>query len=157
MTRRWALSMNNIEIIRMEPQYIKDVYNISRLCFKTPWSMDSLTTEFTNNANSRYFLAKVDGIIVAFGGMWIIIDEAHVTNIAVHPEYRGMGLGNMILNEMINNCKYELVIFITLEVRASNKIAQNLYSKHGFNVAGIRKRYYADTNEDAFIMNKSLS
>lgn len=148
--------MKNIEIIKMEPKYIKDVYNLSKLCFKTPWSLDSLTLEFTGNSYSRYFLAVVDNDIVAFGGMWIIIDEAHVTNIAVHPDYRGLGIGDLILKEMINNCNRECVAFITLEVRALNKIAQNLYSKYGFSIAGIRKKYYADNNEDALIMNKNF-
>jgi ribosomal-protein-alanine N-acetyltransferase len=84
--------------------------------------------------------------------MWVIIDEAHITNLAVHPEYRGKGIGRMLLKGMIDYGIKNGIESFTLEVRESNLIAINLYSQLGFKKAGIRKGYYSDTNENALIM-----
>jgi [ribosomal protein S18]-alanine N-acetyltransferase len=92
------------------------------------------------------------GSIVGFAGMWLMLDEAHVTTIAIHPEYRNRGLGELQLNSLIG-IAYEInAQRVTLEVRVSNSIAQNLYRKYGFLVVGTRRRYYSDNNEDAYIM-----
>jgi len=101
-----------------------------------------------------YMVAVKDGLVVGFAGMWIILDEAHITNIAVHPEYRGFGIGTMLMESLISICKIENVIGITLEVRVSNQRAINLYKKFGFVEEGIRKAYYEDNKEDALIMWK---
>jgi ribosomal-protein-alanine N-acetyltransferase len=92
--------------------------------------------------------------VVGYGGMWFIIDEAHVTNIAVHPDYRQRKIGEMIVQEMIKTAKENGINGMTLEVRVSNTAAINLYKKLGFVDYGIRKGYYADTGEDALIMWK---
>jgi [ribosomal protein S18]-alanine N-acetyltransferase len=90
--------------------------------------------------------------IVGFAGLWLMVDEAHVTTIATHPDYRGRGVGELLLSSLIDT-SYEIgARVVTLEVRVSNYVAQNLYRKYGFREAGIRKRYYSDNHEDALIM-----
>lgn len=90
--------------------------------------------------------------IVGFAGLWLMVDEAHITTIAVHPDYRGRGVGETLLSALIG-IAYEIgARMVTLEVRVSNSVAQNLYRKYGFKEAGIRRRYYSDNHEDALIM-----
>lgn len=148
---------NSVEISYLTIKDIDEILNISRLSFKTPWSRESLIKELDDNSFARYVVAKKDGLVLGYGGLWIIVDEAHVTNIAVHPEYRGIGIGNMLMDAMIDICRLELVVGITLEVRASNVVAQNLYKKFGFVQEGMRKGYYEDNSEDALILWKHFS
>ncbi|WP_163195704.1 ribosomal protein S18-alanine N-acetyltransferase [Clostridium thermarum] len=145
--------MSNVEIIPIEDKYIEGVLNVSILSFPITWSKESFEQELSNRY-ARYVVAVKDGVVVGFGGMWIIIDEAHITNIAVHPEFRGFGIGSMLVDALINICKIEGVTAATLEVRVSNFKAINLYKKFGFVEEGIRKSYYEDNKEDALIMWK---
>lgn len=145
--------MSSIEIIPFNEDYIEDIFKISSMSFITPWSYESVEDELKNKF-ARYVVAKKDGVVIGFGGVWLILDEGHITNIAIHPEYRGIGAGDMIVEALIEICRMEGIASMTLEVRKSNKVAQNLYKKHGFIEAGIRKNYYADTKEDGIIMWK---
>ena len=90
--------------------------------------------------------------IIAFAGLWLMIDESHITTIAVHPDYRGRGIGELMLNSLIRISGDIGARMVTLEVRVSNLVAQNLYRKYGFREAGLRRRYYSDNHEDALIM-----
>ena len=90
--------------------------------------------------------------IIGFAGMWILLDEAHVTTIGVAPEYRGRGLGELLLLDLFQEAMRRGAEWVTLEVRVSNDSAQSLYSKYGFTRQGIRRRYYSDNGEDAYIM-----
>jgi ribosomal-protein-alanine N-acetyltransferase len=145
--------MYSIEICPFTKDCIDDVFRITCLSFATAWSMDSFNNEL-NNKFARYVVAKCNGKIIGYGGMWIIIDEAHITNIAVHPEFRRTGAASLILENMVKICKLESVISMTLEVRDSNIAARNLYEKFDFAQEGLRKNYYSDTKEDAIIMWK---
>ena len=90
--------------------------------------------------------------IIGFAGLWLMVDEAHITTIAVHPAHRGLRVGELLLNSLVG-ISYEIgARRVTLEVRVSNTVAQSLYRKYGFEVAGLRRRYYSDNNEDAYIM-----
>ena len=91
--------------------------------------------------------------IVAFSGLWHMINEAHITTIAVHPDYRGRGVGELMLSTMIDRSYAVHARYVTLEVRVSNYVAQNLYRKYGFSQTGVRRRYYSDNHEDAFVMS----
>ncbi len=91
--------------------------------------------------------------IVGYGGLWLMVDEAHITTIAVAPEYRERSLGELLLNNLIDHSFDLQARILTLEVRVSNIVAQNLYSKYGFQVVGKRRRYYTDNGEDALIMS----
>ena len=90
--------------------------------------------------------------IIGFAGLWLMVDEAHVTTIATHPEFRGLGVGELLLASLIDIAYDIRGQVVTLEVRVSNGVAQNLYRKYGFQDAGIRRRYYSDNHEDALIM-----
>lgn len=134
---------------------INGVVEIEELCFTTPWTKGAFYKELENKL-ARYVVAEIDGKIAAYGGMWLVVDEGHITNIAVHPDFRGIGLGDKIVEAMIEECKKSNVISMTLEVKVSNYAAQSLYRKYGFKPSGIRPEYYTDTKEDALIMWKEL-
>lgn len=150
--------MNSFYIRPMTAADIDRVLEIEKLCFPTPWSMEAFRIEIEENRCARYFVAVYQEEIVGYGGMWVIIDEAHITNIAVHPRFRGQGIGEAIMRSLIEEAVSLGAVRMTLEVRISNKIAQKLYEKLGFQGVGIRKHYYSNNNEDALIMwNDNIS
>lgn len=128
------------------------VLEIEQKSFPTPWSRRSFVSELTENVYAHYVVAEQNGTIVGYSGMWVILDEAHITNIAVRPESRGQGIGEFLLRDMIERSKSRGARRMTLEVRVSNTVAQNLYKKLGFQARGRRKGYYSDTGEDAIVM-----
>lgn len=138
----------------MKVKDLDEVMEVESHCFKTPWSRYSFMCELTDNQFSHYIVARHNGKIIGYGGMWIILDEAHVTNIGVLPEYRGKGVGETLMRSLMALAKSNGANKMTLEVRKSNYIAQNLYSKLGFEPVGIRRGYYVDDGEDAVIMWK---
>ena len=146
--------MDGYEIVDMEVQHIDDVVRIEEMSFKTPWTKNDFISEFVNNKCAKYRIVVKDKKIVAYGGMWILLDEAHITNIAVHPEFRGIGVGNALMEDLIETAKNNGVANMTLEVRTGNTAAQNLYKKFGFVDVAVRRKYYADTGEDGIIMWK---
>lgn len=151
-----AIKMNNegIEIRLAEPEDIFSIYEISTLSFPISWSITSIKAELNSNVNSRYVVAVENDTIVGFAGLWVIVDEGHITNIAVHPDFRRKGIGVLLMNNLLSISKDENLIGLTLEVRNSNLSAQNLYKKFGFVVEGVRRNYYSDNGEDALIMWK---
>ena len=144
---------NEIYITSFSKEDLDKIHVIEELCFPIPWSKDSLEKELSNKF-AKYVVAKMNNTIIGYGGMWLILDEAHITNIAVHPEFRGIGSGSKILQGLIDICKYKDIKSMTLEVRVSNIIAQKLYKKFNLQEEGIRKGYYNDNKEDAIIMWK---
>jgi len=148
---------NKAEFQSMSLDDIDQVVEIENLSFASPWSRESFESELLKNKLARYIVAKVNGKVAAYGGMWIILDEAHITNIAVHPEFRERKIGEKLVKEMLRTAKENKAEHITLEVRASNDAARKLYKKLGFKDSGIRKGYYADTGEDAVIMWNELA
>ena len=147
----------NIELMNMSFGDIDQVCEIENLSFAIPWSRESFESELSQNNLARYIVAKVNGKVVAYGGMWIILDEGHITNIAVHPDYRGQKIGEKLVEALLREAKESNAERITLEVRASNDAARKLYQKQGFTDGGIRKGYYGDNREDAIIMWKKLT
>lgn len=134
---------------------IDSVVEIEKEAFTTPWTKEAFFSEINENKLAVYLVAEVDEKVVAYGGMWLIINEGHITNIAVKEEYKGRGIGNEIVEGLINYCAFMGIDDMTLEVRASNKVAINLYEKYGFFNYGLRPNYYADDGEDAIIMWRS--
>lgn len=130
---------------------IDEVLEISSLSFSVCWSKKSYLDELSNPL-ATYMVVKIDNKVVGFAGAWLILDEAHITNIAVHPDYRKQKVGSELLKALIDYTKNKGCKSYTLEVRAGNIIAQNLYHKFGFRENGIRKNYYEDNKEDAIIM-----
>ncbi|MHB1419517.1 MAG: ribosomal protein S18-alanine N-acetyltransferase [Bacillota bacterium] len=143
-------------VVPMQVEHLEGVMAIEKVSFPTPWSRNSFMGELQENDFARYYVCLVNQEVVAYAGMWIIMDEAHITNIAVQPKYRGKHLGRVMLLTLMR----EAIAFgtdkITLEVRPSNTVARELYRSIGFVPAGIRKGYYTDTREDAIIMWRHL-
>ena len=144
--------MSELIVRRATKEDIDALAALELLCFSSPWSRDAFVQDITRNPLARYYIAEKNGIPVAYGGLWIIFPEGHITNIAVHPDYRKMSIGSVLLKELLEKSEAEGVSSHTLEVRTSNRAALRLYENFGFSVAGIRKNYYEDTKEDAFIM-----
>ncbi|NLV77122.1 MAG: ribosomal protein S18-alanine N-acetyltransferase [Tissierellia bacterium] len=146
----------NVSVREMRESDIDRILEIERESFSPPWSREAFLLELTKNILAKYIVVEVDGKVVGYGGIWLIIDEGHVTNIAVDKEYRGLGLGNKLLEGLIQLCIDRDIKHITLEVRKSNEVAKGLYKKYGFKECGIRPGYYTDNNEDAIIMWKTI-
>lgn len=146
--------MKKLCIRKMKIKDLDKVLEIEKLCFPTPWSRTSFLGELRDNKFAYYIVAEKDDELIGYGGMWVIINEAHVTNVAVKPGWRGKGVGKFIMLELMKRAKLMGCNSMTLEVRTSNIVAQKLYAKLGFKLRGIRKGYYIDTGEDAYIMWK---
>lgn len=131
---------------------LDEVLYIERASFTTPWSRRAFITELTENHYALYLVARRGDRVVGYAGMWIILDEAHITNIAVHPACRGQGVGTLLMQAVVERTTARGCRKVTLEVRRSNLVAQHLYERFGFRFQGVRKGYYTDTGEDAFVM-----
>lgn len=136
---------------------IPTIVEIERESFTSPWSEEAFRVELTQNHFAKYMIMELDDTIIGYGGMWLIIDEAHITNIAVRAKYRGMGYGKKLLKELMKSAHWLGAQRMTLEVRVSNETAQNLYRQMGFKPSGIRPAYYSDNLEDALIMWAELA
>jgi len=162
---------------RMTLDDIPSVAAIEDLTFSLPWSATAFRYEIVNNRASEYCVLRytpwriaqqprrlvrhlrrvvdrpgLDRSIVGYGGQWVIIDEAHISTIAVAEAWRGRGLGELLLASMIERAATRGAELVTLEVRVGNAVAMGLYEKYGFEIVGRRKRYYGDNGEDAHIM-----
>lgn len=165
---------------------IRQVQEIERVSFTTPWSVNTYRRELRNPETCRYIVARASTVpppprhttpprrsgffaalmagfftaasshpaypIVGYGGLWLTVDDAHITTIAVDPAHRGRKVGELLLNALIDQALDLQARQLTLEVRVSNDVAQNLYLKYGFQPGGKRPRYYTDNGEDALIM-----
>jgi ribosomal-protein-alanine N-acetyltransferase len=141
-----------VVIDRMKLTDLDDVLEVERLSYPTPWSRRAFLSELTENAYAHYLVARSEDRVVGYVGMWLILDECHITNIAVHPTYRRLGIGRRLLQSAVDFTESAGGRRITLEVRRSNLVAQHLYTSFGFRNVGVRKGYYTDNHEDAFIM-----
>ena len=145
-----------VTIEKMKKEYIDDVYEIDKMSVPIPWSKNSIEEEM-NNMLANFLVAKEDDKVVGFAMCWYIMDECHIGNIAVHPDYRQKGIATRLLDKLLEGCKEHGTNSILLEVRVSNIPAQELYKKLGFEELVIRKQYYKNpdgTYEDAIIMTK---
>lgn len=141
----------------MELSDLDRILKIEKLSFPTPWSRFAYLSELCENRNAYYLVGELSGDVIGYGGIWIVLDEAHVTTIAVDPNYRGKKYGEKILISLGNSALQRGAERMTLEVRKSNYPAQSLYLKFGFETVGIRKGYYTDNDEDAVIMWADLN
>ncbi len=144
--------MQKFEIHKMNQEHIDDILIIEELCYGAHhWSKDSFITEL-NNKISSYKCLIYKNKCIGYIGFWKIVDEAHITNLSIHPDFQNKKLAQKLLLNMIEECYKDKIKFITLEVRVTNKKAISLYEKFGFKSLGLRKKYYQDNNEDALIM-----
>lgn len=145
-----------ISVREMVEADLDRIMEIEEATFTTRWSRDAFLQELNRNVLAKYIVGEVDGYVVGYGGIWLIIDEGHITNIAVEEKYRGLGVGNRILEGLVELSEDNNIRALTLEVRKSNKVARSLYAKYGFTNKGIRRNYYRDDGEDAIIMWKTI-
>lgn len=141
-----------VSIRRMTLQDIDSVMTVEKKSFTTPWSRQAFMTELVDNQFARYIVLDYSGRVIGYAGLWMIVDEGHVTNIAIDPDFRGNHLGERLLLALVSMCTAQGGSRMTLEVRVSNEIAKRLYQKLGFEGVGVRKGYYTDNHEDALIM-----
>jgi ribosomal-protein-alanine N-acetyltransferase len=141
--------------LSIEPMRLDDleaVHQIELASFSAPWPPNAYRSELETNRLANYLVARLDGQIVAYGGMWLMVDEAHITTFAVHPSWRRQRIGERLLVAFIDLAIGRHAREATLEVRLSNIAARRLYEKYGFRPVGLRPRYYSDDGEDALIM-----
>lgn len=131
---------------------LREVLAIERASFSTTWPSDSFYNELHTNKLAHYYVGRVDGKIIGYGGIWVIFEDSHVTTIAVAPEYRGMRYGERLLLFLLDRAIERGATWMTLEVRESNVGAQQLYRKYGFTTVTTRRGYYSDNNESALVM-----
>lgn len=141
----------NINIIPMEVCHVDSVYKISKESFPISWSKDSFINELKNPL-AHYLVATLNNQVVGFVGAWVVVGEGNITNIAVSPNFRGQGIANLLMDNILKLCRKNDTKEMNLEVRVSNIAAQKLYEKFGFIKEGIRKKYYEDNKEDAILM-----
>jgi [ribosomal protein S18]-alanine N-acetyltransferase len=136
---------------------IPRVMAIDSLSFPNPWPESTYRFELTENPSAHLLVLEVEKEsgqkqIAGFAGYWFIIDEAHISTFAVHPDSRGRGLGQHLLRGLLREAAWRGALSATLEVRLGNHVAQRLYARHGFAVVGRRLGYYSDNGEDALLM-----
>lgn len=161
----------------MRPEDIPAVMVIERMVYSRPWPAEAYRYELAENPKSHYYVARLkdyrprreaglkgalkrafgsaesDESLLGYGGLWLMVDEAHVSTLAVHSDWQGRGVGALLLATLIDKAVELQAAFVTLEVRVSNLRAQTLYERYGFRRVGVRRKYYSDNNEDAFIMS----
>ncbi len=167
---------HRIEFAPMEQSDIAQVAEIDRLSFPVPWGSTSYEYELVENRAAHFivvvdrdaaqpranWLAWLPGFqhpkrkVIGYAGFWLVVDEAHIGTLAVHPAWRGQGLGEQLLAALLHDAIERGATLATLEVRMSNHVAQSLYRKYAFEVVGRRKQYYRDNHEDALLMTVRL-
>ena len=141
--------------VRIEPMQLADlerIHAIESASFSAPWPANAYRSELESNRLANYLVARVGDEIVGYAGMWLMVDEAHITTFAIDPAWRRQHLGERLLLAFVDVAIARQAREMTLEVRLSNLPARRLYEKFGFRPVGVRPRYYSDDHEDALIM-----
>jgi ribosomal-protein-alanine N-acetyltransferase len=141
-----------VHIVAMRRRHLRSVLNIESQVYPRPWTMSLFLSELGLRGTRAYFVAKVGRDVVGYAGLMVTIDEGHVTTIAVDPAWHRHQIGTRLLLAVAHEAIDREVNALTLEVRVSNAGAQALYQSFGFGSVGVRKGYYAETNEDALVM-----
>ncbi len=143
-------------IRKMTGRDLDEIMQIELESFSLPWSRQSYENELSNQY-ATYMVADCEGDVAAYGGIWVVADEAHITNVAVAPQHRRKGMGTRVLQALVEAARQKRASRIYLEVRVSNDAARKLYSGQGFKPAGRRPAYYSDNNEDAVVMMRQIN
>ncbi len=144
-----------IELRNMGKGDIEQILAIENISFPAPWAEYAFQSELRNKF-AVYYVAVNDSQVVGYCGAWLFSGEAHITTVAVHPDWRGRGLGKMFMNALISHARNSGATTMILEVRPSNASARILYKNLGFRQIGCRKNYYLETREDALVMMLNL-
>ena len=143
---------SELKYTKAKKKEVEPISGLEALCFPNPWTYDMLYSDICENKITEYVLCSKGERPVGYGGMWLICDEAHITNICTHPKYRKKGIGSGILEWLMKKAVEMGAERMTLEVRVSNVAAMHLYESHGFHIYGKRNGYYSDNGEDAYIL-----
>lgn len=143
-------------IRKMSVEDLNVVEEMERILFSSPWSYEDFLYELNENAFSHNFVVEDHNEIVGYVGLWIMYDQSQITTIGVHPSYQRKGIGSMMMKKMIEESLAHQCLNMSLEVRVSNDKAISLYKKYGFETVALRKNYYEDNHEDAYLMIKQL-
>lgn len=144
--------LSDIELTKMRRRHLRKVLSIEARVYPRPWSASLFLSELAQRSSRTYLVARHQGEVVGYAGMMFTGPEAHVTNIAVDPDYHGHKIGTRLLLTLITEAMARATETISLEVRVSNANAQSMYAKFGFTVVGVRRGYYIETREDALVM-----
>ncbi|MBP3923651.1 ribosomal protein S18-alanine N-acetyltransferase [bacterium] len=145
--------MEKVTIRRMTKDDVENIMKVEESAYgEHHWSKDSFMSELSNDLAKYFVLYNEENVLCGYAGCWQIFEEAHITNIAVSPDYRRRHYAEALLKKIIDACYENMVKYLTLEVRVSNSAAISLYEKYGFKSLGTRKAYYQNNNEDALIM-----
>jgi ribosomal-protein-alanine N-acetyltransferase len=145
--------------LRVEPMGLEDVPDVHRIeaaSFPMPWPDYAFRQELQTNRLAHYLVVRAGTETVAYGGLWLLVDEAHITTFAVLPEWRRRGIGGRLMVALMDEALRLRARVMTLEVRLSNRPARALYASFGFKPVGVRPRYYSDNGEDALIMTTDV-
>ncbi len=145
-------AFGHVIVRTMQAADIPAVMDVEHAAFDRGWAATSFQRELADNRMARYVVLEVDATIVGFGGVWLMVDEAHVVTVAVRPDYRRHGFGRLLVHGLVQLAGCCGMLAATLECRVSNAAARALYSQYGFYEVGNRPRYYQDNQEDAVIM-----
>jgi ribosomal-protein-alanine acetyltransferase len=145
-----------IKIVQFQTEHIDGICEIETLSFSVPWSR-RIFEEIPDVPWLKFFTAIENGEVIGYCGLNHIFDEGQIVNIAVHPDHRRRGIGDMLMDRMIAYAENNDIILLTLEVRQANTAARTLYEKYGFYEVGLRPRYYTHPTEDAVLMNKEVT
>jgi len=148
----------HLDLMRLRD--VPAVVALERSVFASPWPASAFVHEVSQNPLSRYHVLRGKGAVrqdhlpalLGYVGYWLAVDQAHVGTLAVHPEWRGRGLGELLFHTIVVEAREAGAATMTLEVRETNRPARNLYSKYGLEVVGRRRGYYTDNGEDALLM-----
>lgn len=143
---------SEMQVVSVEREHIKSIAELEQACFSEPWSEETLLSAF--KTGTKFFVAVKNNKVLGYLGISCIIDEGYITNVAVFPEYRRLGVASALLNRVFSHARDEGLSFVSLEVRESNEGAIALYEKYGFKTEGKRKNFYTAPLEDALIMTK---
>ena len=131
---------------------VREVMRIEQQSFTTTWPANAFYQELHDNKLAHYYVGRLGDTIVAYGGIWVMLEDSHITTIAVAPEHRGHRYGEIMLVRLLDEAIARGASWMTLEVRESNTVAQGLYRKYGFTSVSTRRGYYSDNNENALVM-----
>lgn len=143
-------------VIDAEPRHVPDIAKLEKLCFSLPWNEKMILSQYPDDMHVFLICEDETGTLAGYVGMMHVLDEGYIANVAVSPEYRRRGLGDMLIVKLIERAESLKLSFLTLEVRESNLPARALYKKHGFIDVGRRKKYYELPTEDAILMTRFL-
>lgn len=144
-------SLRTLRLVDLAPEHLARILEIEKLVNSAPWSEQSFRNEI-DYPHGRFRVALVEGEVVGYGAMWLVVDEAHITTVAVDPEWQRMGIGRRLMIDLLQDAKERGMECSSLEVRRGNAAAIRLYEELGYEQSAIRRRYYPDNQEDAVVM-----